>query len=87
MIYAVVAALGWGALSGYVHLPYWIVAIGAPIVAGAGFWLERERLTRSAPANRRDFFLLLAAAYAFVSLVTLGLVSLTYALVPLLLHR
>ncbi len=86
MIYALVTALLWGALSRYLQAPYWVVAVGALVVAGAGFWLERDRLARSAPTNRRDLFLLLAAAYAFVSLVTLGLVTLTYSLEPLLLH-
>jgi hypothetical protein len=86
MIYAAIAALGWGGLSGYLHARYWVVAVGALVTAGTGLWLERNALTRSAPADRLRLFLLLAPAYAFVSLVALGLISLTYFLAAWL-HR
>ncbi len=87
MIIALIAAVAWGAGLSFLHLPFWLAVVGGPVVAGLGFWLERRRITQAAPANRRDFFLLLAAAYGFVALFATGLVSLCYALVPLLLHR
>ena len=86
MIYAVIAALGWGAASGYGHAPHWVVAIGALVSALLCLWLEREALKRSAPSHRRTFYLLLAAAYAFVAMVAFGLISLAYFLAAFL-HR
>jgi hypothetical protein len=87
MIIAVLAAIAWGAGLNFLHLPFWLAALGGPVAAGLGFWLERARITRGAPADRRTFFLVLAAAYAFVAVFATGLVSLSYALVPVLLHR
>jgi len=87
MIIAVIAAIVWGAGLAFLHLPFLLAVAGAPVIAGLGFWLERVRITQAAPRNRRDFFLLLAAAYGFVALFAIGLVSLSYSLVPLLLHR
>jgi hypothetical protein len=87
MIYALVAAIVWGVLAHLLHAPLFLLIVGALLVTGGGFWLERERLTRSAPANRQTFFLLLAAAYAFVAMVTAAFVAMVSALVPLVLHR
>ena len=86
MIYALVAAVLWGVLAHFLHTPLWLLIVGALLIVGGGFWLERERLTRSAPANRQTFFLLLAAAYAFVAMVTTAFVATIRALVPIVLH-
>lgn len=87
MIIAVIAAIIWGAGLSFLHLPFLLAAVGGPVIAGLGFWLERARIMRGAPTDRRNFFLLLAAAYAFVALFATGFVSVCYALVPVLLHR
>ena len=87
MIYALVAAALWGVLTHFLHTPLWLLIVGALLIVGGGFWLERERLTRSAPANRQTFLLLLAAAYAFVSMVTVAFVGTISAVVPIVLHR
>jgi hypothetical protein len=87
MIYALVAAVLWGVLTHFLHTPLWLLIVGALLIVGGGFWLERERLTRSAPANRQTFWLLLAAAYAFVSMVTIAFVGTISAVVPIILHR
>ena len=86
MIYALILALCWGAASGYTHAAYWVIAVGGLGATAIGFWLERDRLMRSAEGNRRNLYLLVAAAYAFVSLVAVAVVSLVYLLV-LWLHR
>ncbi len=87
MIIAAIAAIVWGAGLSFLHLPFLLAVVGGPVIAGLGFWLERVRIMRGAPDDRRKFFLLLAAAYAFVALIATGVVSLCYALVPILLHR
>jgi hypothetical protein len=87
VIVALIAAIAWGGGLSFLHLPFLLAVVGGPVIAGLGFWLERERIMRGAPADRRNFFLLLAAAYAFVALFATGFVSVCYALVPVLLHR
>ncbi|HEY5008232.1 MAG TPA: hypothetical protein VII42_09520 [Caulobacteraceae bacterium] len=87
MTYALVAAVLWGVLTHFLHAPLWLLIVGALLIVGGGFWLERERLIRSAPANRQTFFVVLAAAYAFVAIVTTALVATISALVPIVLHR
>jgi hypothetical protein len=84
MLYAVIAAIAWGAASGHFRSAYWVVGLGALIVGAMCLWLERAALIRSAPADRRMFYLLLAPAYAFVTLVALGLICLSYFLATLL---
>jgi hypothetical protein len=64
----------------------WLLIVGALLIAGAGFWLERDRLVRGAPANRQTLFLLLAAAYAFVAVVTASFVAAVSAATPIVLH-
>jgi hypothetical protein len=86
MIYAVILALCWGAASGYSHAAYWVIAVGGLGATAVGFWLERARLMRSAAESRGNVYLLFGAAYAFVSLVAVAVVSLVYVLV-LRLHR
>ena len=86
MIYALVAAVLWGVLTHFLHVPLWLLIVGALLIVGGGFWLERERLTRSEPANRQTFFLLLAAAYAFVAIVTASFVAAVSAGTPVVLH-
>jgi hypothetical protein len=86
MIYALVAAVLWGVLTYFLHTPLWLLVVGALLIVGGGFWLERERLTRSAPANRQTFFLVLAAAYAFVAIVAAALIATISALTPIVLH-
>jgi hypothetical protein len=87
MIYALVAAVLWGVLTHFLHTPLWLLIVGALLIVGGGFWLERDRLTRSAPANRQTFFVLLAGAYAFVAIVTAAFIATISALVPIVLHR
>jgi hypothetical protein len=87
VIIALIAAIVWGAGLSFLHLPFLLAVVGGPVIAGLGFWLERARIMRGAPDDRRNFFLLLAAAYAFVALFATGFVSVCYALVPVLLHR
>jgi trans-2-enoyl-CoA reductase len=86
MIYAVILALCWGAASGYSHAAYWVIAVGGLGATAVGFWFERDRLMRSAEDARGNVYLLFTAAYAFVSLVAVAVVSLVYVLV-LRLHR
>ena len=49
------------------------------IVAAGSLWAERDALTRAPGGGRRtNIRLQLAAAYVFMSLVTIGLVSFGY---------
>jgi integral membrane sensor domain MASE1 len=80
MIYALVAALGWGAAAGYLHAPPWIVVVGALVAAALCLWLKRDALRRSAPEDRLQRYLLVAAAYAFVSCVAFGFVGVAFYL-------
>jgi len=83
MIYtpiAVLAAIAWGGLCGWLRLPHWLGWIGGLLAAGLFLWLMRATLEKAAPADRRRFFWLLAATYAFVAMIAIGLVNIAYAL-------
>ena len=72
-----VLALGWGVACGYLHAPYPLAVIGALGAAAACLWLVRDVLMRPSPNRKRpNLYWLLMAAYGFVAMVALGLVSL-----------
>lgn len=77
MLLVLIAALGWGVACGYLRAPYWLAVIGALGSAGACLWLVRDALMRPSPNRKRpNLYWLLTAAYGFVAMVALGLVSL-----------
>lgn len=85
MIYAVLAALAWGAIAGLLHAPYWTL-IGGALIAGALFlWLERERMIRS--GADMDNLMLVAPAYLFLSMVGFGLAGVAFAGIGFLPHH
>ena len=75
---AVGTAIVWGLASGWFADPFWIVAFGGVLAATLGFWLERDVLLSADTRSRRDFPLIVAAGYAFLAVVGVGLVSLSY---------
>jgi len=77
---AIGVAFAWGSASGWVGAPFWIVVLGGLIAAALGFWLERDVLLTEETRVRRDFPLILAAGCAFLAVVGVGLVSLSYLL-------
>ena len=76
ILYALAAALVWGAACGVLRAPYWLVAVGGLGAATLGFWLLREVLAGPETRRRGDFYLILAAGYGFFAIVGVGLVSL-----------
>ena len=80
MLLALSAAVLWGALCGLSHAPFWIVVIGGLAAAGLAIWLEWRALNGGGPNRRPNFFLLLAAAYVFLAMMGVGIVSLGYFL-------
>ena len=74
------AAFAWGVACGLPRGPFWAVAIGGLAAAGLSLWLERRALEPPAGAGRAATALMLAAAYAFLTLVATGIVSLGYFL-------
>jgi hypothetical protein len=75
---AIGAAVVWGGASGWLGAPFWIVVLGGLAAAALCFWLERDVLLTAETRARRDFPLILAAASAFLAVVGVGLVSLSY---------
>jgi hypothetical protein len=73
-VLALIAAFVWGLACGYFREPFWLVVVGAVFTNTLGFWLEWETLKRSG-GDRPNFYLLVAAAYAFMFMIALGLVS------------
>jgi len=71
-------AFGWGSASGWLGAQFWVVVLGGLAAASVGFWLERDVLLSAETRARRDFALILAAGYAFLAVVGVGLVSLSY---------
>jgi hypothetical protein len=64
----------YGLAAGFV----WVV-VGGLAAAALGLWLERAALAQSARGGRRaNLALLVAAAYAFLTLVAVGMVSVGY---------
>ncbi|MFI4933763.1 MAG: hypothetical protein ACHP7N_04025 [Caulobacterales bacterium] len=79
LLYALAAALVWGAACGLIHGPFWGVVVGGVATAALAVWLEWEALSRPVNGRRRpNFPLLLAMSYVFLSLVAVGVVSLGY---------
>ena len=69
--------LGFGC--GLLHAPFSAVVVLGLIVAAGSLWAERNALTAAPGGGRRtNIRLQLAAAYVFMSLVTIGLVSFGY---------
>ena len=75
---AIGLAFVWGSASGWFGAPFWIVVLGGLTAAALGFWLERDVLLTAETRERRDFLLILAAGCAFLAVVGVGLVSLSY---------
>lgn len=80
MLYAFGGALAFGVVCGLLHAPYWVVVIGGLVAAAAAFWLEREAMAGPAMRQRPNFPLLISAAFIFVAMVGVGIVSLGYFL-------
>jgi hypothetical protein len=87
MLYALAAAVGWGVLCGVFHAPFWAVALGGSSAAALALWLEWDALGGRQPNRRPNFLLLLAAAYVFLAIMGVGVVSLGYFLGEWLLHK
>ena len=85
LLYGLAAGVAWGVACGVVHAPFWAVAIGGLAAAALALWLERATL-RQAGGGRRTFPLLLAAAFGFLAVMAVGLVSLGYFLGEWLRH-
>jgi hypothetical protein len=80
MLYALAAAVGWGAVCGLLHAPFWAVVMGGVAAAGLAVRLEWDALGGRSPNRRPNFWLLLAAAYVFLGMMGVGVVSLGYFL-------
>jgi hypothetical protein len=78
MLYAVAAAVGWGVICGLLHAAFWAVAIGGLAASGWAIRLEWDALGGNSPNRRPNFWLLLAAAYLFLGMMAIGIVSLGY---------
>jgi hypothetical protein len=75
MLIALVVALLWGAVCGLIHAPFSAVAAGGLTAAALAMWLERAALTRPVRGRTADVRLLLVAAYGFLAIIGIGLVS------------
>ncbi|HXQ14801.1 MAG TPA: hypothetical protein VN814_09285 [Caulobacteraceae bacterium] len=80
MLYALAVALLWGALCGLVHAPFWAVVMGGVAAAALAIRLEWDALGGRSSNRRPNFWLLLAAAYVFLGMMGVGVVSLGYYL-------
>ena len=80
MLYALAAAVLWGVFCSLFHAPFWAVVVGGLGAAGLAIWLEWEALGGRAANRRPNFHLLLAAAYLFLAIIGVGMVSLGYFL-------
>ena len=80
MLYALAAAVLWGVFCSLFHAPFWAVALGGLSAAGLAVWLEWEALGGRETNRRPNFHLLLAAAYVFLAIIGVGVVSLGYFL-------
>ena len=87
MLYALAAAVVWGALCGLFHTPYWVVIVGGLGAAALAMRLEWDALASPEARRRGNFHLLLAAAYVFLAITGVGVVSLGYFLGEWLLPR
>jgi hypothetical protein len=87
MLYALGAAVIWGALCGLFHAPFWVVAIGGLGAAALAVRLEWDALASPQARQRANFPLLLAAAFVFLAIIGVGVTSLGYFLGEWLLPR
>jgi hypothetical protein len=79
ILYGLAAGFVWGVACGLLRGPFWPVVVGGLAAAALGLWLERAALAQSARGGRRaNLALLVAAAYAFLTLVAVGMVSVGY---------
>ena len=79
--YGLVVALALGFGCGLIHAPFWAVVVLGLILAAGSLWAERGPLTTAPDGSQRtNIQLQLAAAYVFMCLVMIGLVSLGYFL-------
>jgi hypothetical protein len=78
-IYALLTAAAWGIVSGMIHAHFWFVLVGGVTTAAMGLWLERDAL-KPVNASRTTYYLQIAAAYVFLAIIGVGLVSLAYFL-------
>jgi hypothetical protein len=79
--YGLVVALVLGFGCGVFHAPFSAVVVLGLIVAAGSLWVERDALTTGPNGERRtNIRLQLAAAYVFMAIVAVGLVSLGYFL-------
>lgn len=75
MLIALAAALAWGFVCGLLSTPFAVVVVGGLASAALAMRLEWATLTRPARGRTADIRLLLAAAYAFLAILGVGLVS------------
>src|SRR5690348_6641962 len=75
MLAAFAGALAWGAACGLVRAPFAAVIVGGLAAAALAMWLERATLTRPASGRTTDVRLLLAAAFGFLAIIGIGVVS------------
>jgi hypothetical protein len=80
MLYALAAAVAWGVLCGLFRAPFAAVVLGGLAAAGLALWLEWESLGGREANRRPNFHPLLAAAYVFLAIIGVGIVSLGYFL-------
>jgi hypothetical protein len=80
MLYALGGALVFGLACGFVHAPFWAVVIGGAAAAIAAMRLEWASLGGAEVRQRPNYPLLLTAAFVFVAIVCVGVVSLGYFL-------
>jgi hypothetical protein len=78
MLYALAAAVAWGVVCGLLHAPFWAVVIGGVAASGWAIRLEWGAIGGGAARQRSNFWLLLAAAYVFLGMMAIGIVSLGY---------
>ena len=86
VLYAIAAAVAWGAACGVLRAPYWAVAAGGLAAATLGFWLSRAVLLGPDTARRKDFPLIAAAGFGFFAVLGVGLTSLACLLSGWWLH-
>ena len=80
MIYAAIAAILWGGLTGVLHAPFWAIVIGGLGAAGLCLWLERTAIERTWTGDRRLLYWMIAPAYAFLAIVAVCLAAVVYSL-------
>ncbi len=75
MLAALAAALAWGLACGLARAPFAVVVVGGLASAALAMRLEWATLTRPVRGRTVDVRLLLIAAYGFLAILGVGLVS------------